>query len=78
MRRGDKLIQAVGRKPAASIDQSMRQWGDRRALAGTPGVCSSDVRAKLDQTQTEQAVNEATAGTQSATELPPGPIPQLT
>ena len=63
----DKLIQAVQSLETGglNLDQSMRQWEIGEALAKRDQRLLNDVRAKLDQAQTDQAANEATAGTQS-------------
>lgn len=63
----DKLIQAVQALEAGglNLDQSMRQWEIGEALARRAQTLLSDVRAKLDAAQAEQASSAEIAGTQS-------------
>ena len=63
----DKLIQAVQALEAGglNLDQSMRQWELREALAKRAQTLLNEVRAKLDAAQAEQEATADTAGTQA-------------
>lgn len=63
----DQLVQAVQALEAGglNLEQSMRQWEIGEALAKRAQSLLNDVRAKLDEAQTQQESSADTAGTQS-------------